>query len=65
MANFYRISKKVGETILLNLDKVDYISSYAKGLKVVYTLHYIKGNAEKTFDLEPTQELRQALGITD
>ena len=65
MANFYRISTKVGEDQAVNLDKVDYVSSYDNNGEVMYRLHIIKGEHEKIFEVKLTKELRQKLGFID
>jgi len=65
MANFFRISTKVGENQAINLDKVDYVSSYQTNGEVMYKLHIIKGEHEKIFDVKPTKELREKLGFID
>ena len=59
MANFYRISTKVGEDQAVNLDKVDYVSSYDNNGEVMYRLHIIKGEHEKIFEVKLTKELKQ------
>ncbi|MBL0310333.1 MAG: hypothetical protein IPP77_11855 [Bacteroidetes bacterium] len=64
MANFFRISKKVGEDQAINLDSVAYISSYNQSNQVFYRLHIIKGEHEKLVDLNAnTPGLREALGF--
>ena len=65
MANFYRISTKVGEDQAVNLDKVDYVSSYDNNREVMYRLHIIKGEHEKIFEVKLTKELREKLGFID
>jgi hypothetical protein len=65
MANFYRISTKVGEDQAVNLDKVDYVSSYDNNGEVMYRLHIIKGEHEKIFEVKLTKELREKLGFID
>jgi len=65
MANFYRISTKVGEDQAVNLDKVDYVSSYDNNGEIMYKLHIIKGEHEKIFEVKLTKELREKLGFID
>ena len=65
MANFYRISTKVGEDQAVNLDKVDYVSSYDNNGEVMHRLHIIKGEHEKIFEVKLTKELREKLGFID